>query len=939
MPWNIEFQMSAPSFLAVQRNALRSLGICPPPLPPSGGVQLVIDRIDIGNNTLRHNVESEFYVYYMDAYAGPQQTKNRCMGYKTQLAQDVVLQVTTQAEILSHPNGTPRLAAVPLRLVFSLGFIAIDGECYIGAHFDTVETPAPPGFPPFFSPRKAFTDDEWKAIVDYLRQQLAPYTSRSPGIPVGLAQLKFLPKFLNAGVSVDSQGQCVAFRISFDIQNQSADSPWSNFFKGVFPVLLHEAALKPPADWGFFVDADILTTTIQTLVYEQLPKDDSLQAYPGCTYSVEDGKPVLTIDVLLIDHLYRNHDVDLDIRAEADPKVPIQLAVERADQLTLRFDFTHLLDSDDPLVNLAHELADFLGLGLEDLLYQMVGGIAVAQLSSADNVCKQTTPGHVECVYHIRMPQGAPLQTMATALVPGVDHFGILGTKRVEELTAAVVQTTVHDFRIGAPHTSCGAASMALAALFMQDPSGFAVLHANAIIENAGSAPLNLCSIAVLTGAGGPFPPRNVRTDGTQATFQIMIDIAAPPPPYYANPFPLDLLVTTSGGTRLLRFAPPPVITKHDYDRMAAELLIQIGNCEQLVDPWFFNHKGYNPGWSPRPPGDARVEHLWQVEVDGLPAGGEAALVDSRDRELAHAVSAGGRVQLSALVEPGAEHELTIMHVGGVMLRATPTLPAQTGAVSRGLTVRQTNLVYRGSVPLSARCSSLAVVSRMGEPCVLAVLDGYVAALDFVRDDRLRQIRSWRIDGVRGALAWQGGLLAFGEEGFTWLERLERNNGRDLPCETITVADAAADARVLYALSDNGVAVYSRRLCRIGELPLEGGTSLLRVSKKLIVGGKRGLAVFDVSNPRRPERHATVGNVHIAALAFTPPGETGTFVAMGADESARVFRLNGEQVVEMSHSRRVPWFARTVRVGETLVRIGKDHRNLEMFRFGASAIQ
>src|SRR5262249_53159295 len=156
----------------------------------------------------------------------------------------------------------------------------------------------------------------WKAIVDYLRQQLAPFTGKA--VPAGLAQLKSVPTFLDAGVSVDSLGQCIAFRISFDIQNESADVPWSNFFKGFFPVRLQGA------EWGFFVDADILTDTIQTLVYEQLPKDDSLQAFPGCTYSVEDGKPVLTIDVLLIYHLYRNHDVDIDISAEADPKVVIQ---------------------------------------------------------------------------------------------------------------------------------------------------------------------------------------------------------------------------------------------------------------------------------------------------------------------------------------------------------------------------------------------------------------------------------------------------------------------------------------------------------------------------------------------------------------------------------------------------------------------------------------
>src|SRR5436190_249679 len=112
---NLELQMNAGTFLAAQRNALRALGICPPPLPPVFGVQIVIDRIVIGNNALRHNIETEFPIIYEDACESRKGTKHPCWGYKTQIAQDATVHLTTQADILAHPNQPPS-TLVPIQV-------------------------------------------------------------------------------------------------------------------------------------------------------------------------------------------------------------------------------------------------------------------------------------------------------------------------------------------------------------------------------------------------------------------------------------------------------------------------------------------------------------------------------------------------------------------------------------------------------------------------------------------------------------------------------------------------------------------------------------------------------------------------------------------------------------------------------------------------------
>ena len=51
----IDFQIDAARFLAAQRSYLRRLALCPPQLPAVGGVQIVLDRVDIGPSSLRHD--------------------------------------------------------------------------------------------------------------------------------------------------------------------------------------------------------------------------------------------------------------------------------------------------------------------------------------------------------------------------------------------------------------------------------------------------------------------------------------------------------------------------------------------------------------------------------------------------------------------------------------------------------------------------------------------------------------------------------------------------------------------------------------------------------------------------------------------------------------------------------------------------------------------
>ena len=243
-----------------------------------------------------------------------------------------------------------------------------------------------------------------------------------------------------------------------------------------------------------------------------------------------------------------------------------------------------------------------------------------------------------------------------------------MGTMKSANLTPAVISTRVREFKWQPPKVSCGAASLALVALFQQSPSGFALLHAEAIIDKEGTTPIHLCGFSVMNDKVGAFPVAGIRVDAGPAGIAFYLNIPIPPASYYqaGNLYPCDLLVRTTAGTRLLRIAPPPQITQADIDKLATQLLVKVGDCHQLVDPWFNLHSGYNPAWSVDPPFDARIDHLWQFEVTGLRTGDTAFLVDSANQELVRGLAhAGVPLRLSALLAPAATNEMTLMRGGG----------------------------------------------------------------------------------------------------------------------------------------------------------------------------------------------------------------------------------------------------------------------------------
>jgi hypothetical protein len=477
--------------------------------------------------------------------------------------------------------------------------------------------------------------------------------------------------------------------------------------------------------------------------------------------------------------------------------------------------------------------------------------------------------------------------------------------------------------------------------LFQQSPDGFTLLHAEAIIDKEGTTPIYLCGFSVVNDTVGAFPIAGIRVDAGAAGITLQLNIPIPPASYYqaGNLYPCDLLVRTTAGTRLLRIAPPPLITQADLDKITTQLLVKVGDCQQQVDPWFNHHSGYNPAWSVDPPFDARVDHLWQFEVTGLRTGDRAFLVDSANQELVRGLAhAGTPLRLSALMAPAAANEMTLMRSGGPSDAFARIASHHSPEDARGIQVGQHLLVRLGSISLNEECHSIQLASVLAGRCVLAVLRNGIKAYDLGNPMWPTLVRSWAIPGVRGALTWKGSLLCFGDDGFSWIDDQGKRTPTAAECCGNPILDATDVGQALYAVTTEGLEIYATELCKAGVIAVKGGRSLVRMGRRLVVGGRKGLSLYDTGDPFHPSHQASVGDLDVRSVMRPMGTDADTILASLEDGSARLLRVTGDEIAETATYAQAPWFAGSIRMGELLVRIGTDGRSLDVSRFGQSEV-
>lgn len=911
----IDFQIDVGRFLAAQRSYLRRLSLCPPMLPAVGGVQLVLDRVDVGSSRLRHDEPTTFDVFYVkrgDVVGEGDASK----GFRTVLEQDLVLHLTTDADIRGNPNADPPLAAWPVTLFYELTAFSVDDDCCLKAEPLKVEF-GPPALP-VPVPRGVTA-----ALESYVSGQMRLFAP-SGTVRLGLDSLKLPTGFLNAGLSVDDTGTTLVIRVEIRASQDLRWAAWENFHKGFI------VDRRQGRDWALYVPAAYITHRVVHEVWRNLPRNDDLETYPSAAYVPLAGRARLDVDVLAIYHLVEVDEIDLDITVSAQPRVSLAMWVDRPNRLSAEIDFAGIVNPVGALSNLVVTLLDGFGIPFRAFLYHLIGeAIVDAVGEQPQTAVSQPDPAKVRVDRDVVIPGIAGVaRATATDLIAHADGIAIAGAFQISEPTNAVVELLgVKPFAKHVPRVSCGAASMALVALFGSAPERFKILRAGVSLGNRGTAPLRLCAAPALQRLDGPVQPADIRVDDVSLPIEVSIDIGMPPPAYYDAAFSIDLMVRTNGGTRFIRFNPPPVVTQADLDRLQAELLVKIGDCQQLVDPWLKGHRGYNVHWSPRPPEDGHeVLHHWEVLVDGLPDGERLELRGLEGEVLASAIGvAGSPTRVSVVVTPlGRAREVSIVRVGEIHQEFAEDAPA------RGLEIRQTDLVVVGEVPLTQPVRAVGLAQLPAGPAVVAMLGDRVQAFDLREGTATGEVGAWS-GRFHGMLRVGDATLLYGDDGISRLSpdgRLVRTGIR----EAVVDAERAADGA--YLVTSDRVLEVGADLSVVRESDGPDVTSVGRLGANVLLGHAEGIDMADAGlRLRGGERRALAA---VRALSRAGRMRRGGLLALWDDGSAGLLEDHDGEPVEVAHFAEPPLLANALRIGYSLIVGDEGAERLRVLRVGRS---
>ncbi len=640
----IEFQVNVKSFLAAQRFALQTMKLCPPGPWAFGPIELIVDRIDFGANSIRHEKLTNFALFYEDhgSTVGVD-----AEGFQTQIVQEVTVNVVTLNDIRAHPNQKPFIVLpISADLIFNFDFFTTEDECYFRIEFESFSLINMPPIPPSFS-IPGYPPVSRDEILDWIHDQLrAALPTRT--IPSGFSSLTSIwAKFLNAGVSVDTAKERIAFRAQMGGSSSYVGSPgmpWPNFFKGSF------ANLIGAADWGVCIDSGLITEKIKVEIGNQLDDLDveNLDTYVGCTYSADQGQAKFTTNVLGV------YSLPLSIGTIVrDPHVESVLSVVSENKLRLTANYGHLVETIH-----SFPIVEFLLPSLSSLIENALQGVidsALTDLSEDEDApyCKKIGPTLIECTRFVRPPvllKGA--RATIDALIAQPRGPVIVGQLRIPTLAYGELSVVAKDFDFAPPAGDCGSVSTAMAAAAGSSTSYFAFLHAAVTLEASGSVPMHLCSWGVEGDYLNAFPVQAISIDGASSYLTLSIDMPVPSDAYYAlnPPYPLGILVRTTAGSRFLELLPPPQITADDTLALQAEILATIVNCfqerEQLLKDFgiyefdlpYAVHQ--NPG----------VEHRIDVAVAGIRAG-EAVVLSIEEAPIAGASSSTPYVGVSVDLE------------------------------------------------------------------------------------------------------------------------------------------------------------------------------------------------------------------------------------------------------------------------------------------------
>ncbi|MFI6763791.1 hypothetical protein ACIBF5_32180 [Micromonospora sp. NPDC050417] len=956
-----EVQMTVESFLAAQLRALQATRICLPPPVPLGRFSIQLQRIEFGPNEIRHHERETFAVNYRDSRKNPEfphltLTTLPADGFRTQIAQQVTLELSETGVIMSSPNAEPPplIPPITLTLVRDLYYHpAAFGNCVLNTYHSHTEWPSGPPLLPAWVP----LDDLQRTIDDFLRSMLVHKSIDFNFVIKDLLPEGF-PEIANAGVSVDTTLSRIAFRVEPLGRADDNEQRWTVFYHG------NIADHVLDADWVMFVDGGMLEHKLTTEIEKTFQKtEDDLFTLRGVSSRYWADGEIPRVDTTL-DGVLR---VPLVPDVEVSPRARFSFAIELPDRFVVDIELNEFHQLATALLGLGQTLVpglDFVfelatGTSLSETIGDVVAGVEPDLGDSFP--CVRVTPTRHRCTQSIPAPSIPGMAMRITGCRGLPAGMTITGALPGRPLTPARLAVEASEFAWVPPKVSCSQASNHLLQDVQKDPQRAALLYAEVALDNEGTTPVYVCGVEVVQDPDGVYPTGAPGLVVQRDLLPTKLTVRTTAPTYSAEPYPLRIVVRTTAGIRLVEVPPPPPFTPEAAAVVVSGVQVQLRACRPVPE-WFGDalHGRFDLGWIVDPlidpPGDLMLGQRYELLLQGLKPGHAVSLKVPSGETVLHTVTHPGvPLRLSALVAgPGlrrlSHRDLTLRHHTPVratsgILDADPSGrngngdgmdldgTAVDGASSDGggIVIQQQALWAACSLPVPSPCHRLIPSAPWSATGIVAALDDGVTAFDLTNPHQPSRIGMWTKPGLWATCVWQRTLLMWGADGLTAVD-----GGLDVVViqqghRWESIQGAIAGENVLYLLTAERLELRSGpHLDLIDQVPAPGGACLQLVAGRLFVGGRSGLTVYDISDEHHPRTVDVRKELDTTEILVPYDAEEGEVLAVLADGRATTVRLVDGRLEDVVTYSAPPRWAGGVRVGRVLTQIGDGDMRLHV---------
>jgi hypothetical protein len=982
----VEFQVTSSAFLAALLNRIQSQQFCSPSPVAVGGYRIVVDHFEFTMGSLRYNVPYGEYVVFDQGLYGTQAQVVNAM--RLQLAQPVTAVLADLNDIMANPDQPPTFTLrVDATVVMNIDYTYYgpNNGSIIEFSYASVELGPLPQLPPGIS--LTFIQQQIQALM----QTLAPDTS------IGFSLDKVVNSaepVRNTGVSMDAAMSRVAFRAELGNGNSYSPAAWQYFYSGNFADNLQGA------DWSIYLDHDLWGALVAAVVQSGVEASGNGQFQVstgfGSTYSAPSPDRVHievdfggTIDATICT-AWVNATVKVDITVSQENTLAADMNLSWQASTTACTITAVLLGG---ALGALTDLVMPFGFVLFDPILGFFAGLTTAAnvQSSAEppNLhlpnCTKISDTHYACTQTMNLQQANSLgQLTFTTLIATSNGAALTGQMQVPMLTPPSIQySELLSLTWAPPTVPCSALGDWVIAAFLNDPSSFLTLVGVVTITDGPKgvgtlpAPLYLCSATIVNDPLGAFPPSALLQVGSESSWVdtttyedvlgvpfLVVDPASllvpilllvssgnvsssVPPAYLTAPYPCQVLVYTTGGIRLITFSAPPPFTQMDAEVLAAEMQQQLTLCQAAASQLNAAVNQSNsvstnwPMWLLEDPPSGRVEHYWTFSIVGLQGSEAASLLDAEQQVLATASGGGtGAISLSAIVKPmsdGAEIGLAHVTNPGAVGAALETADAGDDGPPRTISTTQQTLLVRATLPLSQAARSIGICYFSRRRAIFCVLPNQIMVWDTTLPSRPRLLGSPIVERLRGAVAWRSGILAFGDDGFFEVAEKSVTPVGTAGREGSPVFAALVGRRVIYALGEESLEVYSLAFRRLRSVKVSGAKSLAQVGATLFVGGSAGLDLYDVDVADCPRRKTHSLHLPVEELVVPPGDGSRSLLAVSSTGLSWLLDItDGVEPKVRVQFPQPPWFYRSAHLPRLLVRLAPDSRSIVISEFGAS---